>query len=235
MDSELESIFERADELLQDLENEYQKCLKSQNVTKRAQNLTHEVLDKLRSALDHAMARAWLKYVAPNLSEKNKQRARVYFPITNDLDSLHSTLGRGCMSDLDKTCKNLYIFLLDKQPFSNQENRWLDLLTKIAGEGKHVQLTPQARTETSRISVSGHGGEVSWDPSSVKFGGAGGVSILGAPIDPNTQRIVPTPGVTERVEVWVSFILEGYGVNALGFCKEACQKTKALIEEIVAI
>jgi hypothetical protein len=233
MDSGLASMLKRAEELLQDLEDEYQKCLESKDVTERAQNLTHEVLDKLRSSLDHAMARAWIKYVAPNLSDKDRQRARVYFPIASDLDSLRSTLGRGYMSDLDKTCKNLYIFLLDKQPFSNQENRWLDLLTKIAGEGKHVQLTPQTRTETRRISVSGHGGEVSWNQSSVKFGG--GVSVLGAPINPSTQRIVPTPGVTERVEIWVSFTLEGYGVNALGFCKEACQKTKALIEEMVTI
>jgi hypothetical protein len=233
MASELESMLDRADELLKDLEDEYRKCLESQNVTERARNLTHEVLDKLRSVLDHAMARAWRKYVAPNLVEKDRQRARVYFPITSDLASLRSTLGRGYMSDLDKVHKKLYDFLLEKQPFSAQENRWLDLLTKIAGEGKHVQLTPQKRSETRRIRVSGHGGEVSWDTSSVKFGG--GVSVLGAPIDPRTQRIVPTPGVTERVEIWVSFICEGYGVNALGFCKEACQKTRALIEEMVAI
>lgn len=56
---------------------------------------------------------------------------------------------------------------------------------------------------------------------------------MGAPVDPRTQRIVPTPGVTEQVEIWVSFVLEGYGVNALGFCREACQKTRVLIEEIV--
>jgi hypothetical protein len=234
MDSELASMFDRADELLQDLEGEYQKCLQTQNVTERAKNLTHEVLVKLRSTLDHAMARAWRKYVAPNLSEQDRQRARVFFPITSDLDSLRSTLGRGCMSDLDKTCKNLYDFLLDKQPFSAQENRWLDLLTKIAEEGKHVQLTPQKRTETRRIKVSKpEGGYVSWDPSSVKFGS--GVSIMGAPVDPRTQRIIPTPGVTEQLEIWVSFIFEGYGVNALGFCKEARQKTKALIEEIIVI
>jgi hypothetical protein len=233
MDSGLASMLERADEILKDSENEYEKCLRTQNVTERAQNLTHEVLDKLRSVLDHAMARAWEKYVAPNLSDKDRQRARVYFPITSDLDSLRSTLGRGCMPDLDKTCKNLYDFLLKKQPFSSQENQWLDLLTKIAGEGKHVQLTPQKRMETRRIKVSRSGSSVSWDPSSVKFGG--GVSVLGAPVDPRTQRIVPTPEVTEQVEIWVSFIFEGYGVNALGFCKEACQKTKALIEEMVAI
>lgn len=233
MDSELESMLDRADELLGDLEDEYNNCLKSQNITKRAQNLTHEVVEKLRHALDHAMGGAWDEYVSPHLSEKDRNSARVYFPIVNDLQHFRSTLGRGSMKDLDEVQKNLYDFVLKKQPFSAQENQWLDLLNKIAAEGKHVTLTPQKRIETRRISVSGRGGKVSWDESSVKFGD--GVSILGAPIDPSTQRIVPTPEVTEQVEIWVSFLLDDYGLNALGFCKEACRKTRALIEEMVII
>jgi hypothetical protein len=233
MDSELESMLDRADELLGDLEDEYQQCLNSQNITMRAHNLTHEVLEKLRHALDHAMGRAWGKYIAPNLLEKDRERAHVYFPITSNLEYFRSRLGEGRMGDLDKVHKNLYDFLLSKQPFSAGENRWLDILTKIAGKGKHVQLIPQKRMETRRIKVSGRGGSVSWDPSAVKF--SNGVSILNAPVDPRTQRIIPTHGVTEQVEIWVSFIFEGYGVNALGFCKEACQKTRALIEEMVNV
>jgi hypothetical protein len=58
---------------------------------------------------------------------------------------------------------------------------------------------------------------------------------MGAPIDPITQRIVPTPGVTEQAETWVSFIFESYGINALGFCKDACQKTRVLIKEMLSI
>ena len=143
-------------------------------------------------------------------------------------------LGRGCMADLDKVHKKLYDFLLKKQPFPSGDNQWLKLLAEIAAEGKHVILTPQKRTETRRIKVSrSGGGSASWDPSLVKFRGE--VSVVGAPIDPSTQRIIPTPGVTEQVEVWVSFILEDYGVNALGFCKEACQKTRALIEEMLNV
>ncbi len=46
MDTELESMLDRADELVVDLEGEYKKCLQLQNVTERAKNLTHEVLEK---------------------------------------------------------------------------------------------------------------------------------------------------------------------------------------------
>jgi hypothetical protein len=233
MQPELESILDRAEELLKDLETECESCLKSQCVSERAKNLTHEVLDKLRIALDHVMNRAWEKFVTPTLSEKDKKRARVYFPITDDLDSFHSTLGRGSMASLDKINPDLYRFLKKYQPFSSGENRWLTVLANVVADGKHIRLTPQKRTETRRMKVSGRGKQVSWDPSSVKFGA--GVSVLGAPIDPSTQRIVPTPDVSEEVEIWVSFILGDYGVNALGFCREACPKARTLIEEMISV
>jgi len=234
MSSQVDSMLDRADELLKELKDEYDSCLQAHSVTERAKNLTHEVLEKLRNALDHTVRIAWDKYIALNLSEQDKKRARVYFPIVDNLNALHSTLGRGCMANLSEVHKNLYDFLLKKQPFSSEENRWLELLSEIAPEGKHVRLTPQKRIEARRIKVSGlGGGSVSLDPSSVKFGA--GVRVAGAPIDPNTQRIIPTPGATEQLEIWVSFILDDYGVNALGFCKEACEKTRALIKEMIDI
>ncbi|MFQ5875492.1 MAG: hypothetical protein ACE5JL_17080 [Dehalococcoidia bacterium] len=234
MDPELESVLDRADELLSDLEDEYNNCLQAQNVTERARNLTDEVLQKLRNALDQTMSRAWGKYIGPKLSEEDRTGARVYFPIAGDPHSFRSIPARGYMADLDRVHKRLYDFLLKQQPFSSEENRWLDLLAKIAAKGKHVRLTPQKRTETRRIKVSRpEGGSASWTPSSVNFGGR--VTVMGAPVDPRTQRIVSTPGVTEQVQIWVSFIFEGYGVNALGFCREAYQKTRALIEEMVNV
>jgi hypothetical protein len=192
------------------------------------------VLEKLRHALDHAMRGAWDKYVSPHLSEKDKKRAHVYFPITTDLGFFRSKLGEGRMRDLNKVHKELYDFVLKKQPFSSNDNKWLELLAKIAAEGKHVKLAPQKLIDTRRIKVSRpNGSSVSWDPSAVKFGSE--VRVLGAPIDLNTQRIVPTPEVIEEDEIWVSFILDDYGLNALGLCKEMCQKTRVLIEEMVNI
>jgi len=138
------------------------------------------------------------------------------------------------MANLDKAHKGLYDFLLKQQPFSSMDNRWLDLLTKIAAEGKHVRLTPQKLTEKiGRITVSSLGGTVSWDASSVRFGS--GVAIMGAPVDPVTQRVVPTRGVTQRVDILVAFVFDTYGVDALAFCREACQKTRVLIEEMVNV
>lgn len=234
MNLEIKSILDRADELLKDLEEEYKDCLQTHKITAWSKNITHEVFEKLRSALDQTMMRAWEKYISPNLSDQQKKRVRVYFPVAGDLNSFHSTLGRGSMTNLDKINKKLYDFLLNQQPFTSADNQWLDLLNKIVAEGKHIRLTPQKRIETiNRVKVtSSGGGSVSWDPSCVKYGSE--VKVLGAPIDPKTQRIVPTPGVTEKLEIWVSFILERYKVNAFGFCKEACQKARVLTEEMVS-
>jgi len=229
-EAELESLLDRADELLKDLEKEYEKCLHSKEVSERAKNITHEVLEKLRNALDQTMWKVWDKYISPNISDKCREHARVYFPITGGLNSFHSILGRG-WQNLEQRNKQLYDFLLNIQPFSSDENKWLRLLAEIAAKGKHVRLAPQKRRESRRTKVSRNGaGSVSWNQSSVRFGH--GVSILGAPIDPKTQRTILTPGVTVQEEIWVFFTFEGYDVNAHWFCKEACQKTRKLIEDI---
>jgi hypothetical protein len=234
MDVALESLLDRADELLKDLEKEYEKCLHSKEVSERAKNITHEVLEKLRNALDQTMWKAWDKYISPNISDKDRERTLVYFPITDDLNSFHSARGRGLWQNLEKRNKQLYDFLLNIQPFYSDENKWLCLLREIAAKGKHVRLAPQKRKESRRITVSRNNvGSVSWDQSSIRY--APGVSILGAPIDPKTQRTIPTPGVTEQVEIWVYFTFEGYNVNAFRFCEDACQKTRKLIEDMVKL
>lgn len=234
MDVALESLLDRSDELLKDLEKEYEKCLHSKEVSERAKNITHEVLEKLRNALDQTMRKAWDKYISPNISGKDRERALVYFPITGDLNSFHSARGRGLWQNLEQLNKELYDFLLSRQPFSSGENQWLGLLTKVAGEGKHVRLAPQKRKESRRITVSKNDvGSVSWDQSSIRY--APGVSILGAPIDPKTQRTIPTPGVIEQVEIWVYFTFEGNNLNAFRFCEDTCQKTRKLIEDMVKL
>ena len=154
MDPELKSVLDRADELLRDLEDEYNKCLKAQSVTVRARNITDEVLQKLRSALDQTMTRAWGKYIKPKLSKHDAEDVRVYFPTGKNPDSLRSILGQGYMKDLDKDHKSLYDFLLAQQPFESTQNQWLELLREITAKGKHVRLTPQKRTESRRIKVT---------------------------------------------------------------------------------
>ena len=228
-------LINRAEEHIENIKIEYEDCLTKQNISDKARLLTHETLSHLRSALDYVMNTFWEKAISPNLSEAERKTARIYFPICKDTGTFQSTLGRGKMADLETSHPKMHAFLLQKQPFSSTDNNWLNILAKISAEGKHTKLTPQVRNEQLRISVTRKesGGGVSWDPSAVRYDN--GVSIMVAPVNPKTQRIVPTPGVVERKEIWVSFILEGYGVDALLYCKEALSKTKALLAEMATL
>ena len=77
-------------------------------------------------------------------------------------------------------------------------------LRKLSRVNKHQDFTPQTRTERLRTRVNVHGvGVAEWDTQSVKF--APGVSILGAPIDPATQRPIPHPAVAVAVVRYIDW------------------------------
>ena len=232
MDSGLKSMLDRANELLDELYDEYESSFKVQKVTDKAKNLTHEILEKLRHALDHTMSRVWEKFFAPSLSKEDRESAHVYFPIGKNLHAIASILGQAKVRNLEKVNKPLYDFLVKKQPFTAKGNQWLELLSKITGKGKHFRLAPQKRIQKiESIEVSTVGGaKIKWNPSSIRFGE--GVKIFGAPIDYRTQRIAPTAFVAEKVEVWISFTFDGYGIDVFGFCDEAYTKTRALVKEM---
>ena len=234
MNSQLQSQFDRAEELLKELEQEYNNALNNKKVTDKAINLTHEVLSKIRAIFDQAMYQYFSKKIAPSLTIKENQKAKVYFPITNSENSLRSTLGRGMMSDLKSKNPTVYNLLKSVQPYTNNSNRWLKLLNQFSVKGKHICLIPQKRKTQKRISVrNASGSQVSWDPNCVKFGS--GSKIFGAPVDPTTQNIIPTPGVESKKEIWVSFNFEGTNINALGLCKEVIQKSKNLIADFMKL
>lgn len=228
----IESIknqLDRVEELLKDQVSEYQKSLKNKEVSPRAIIITHEIIEKLRHVLDQQTRRVWEKEIATTLEEKEKKKAKVYFPITDSPEAFKSTIGRAHLSSRKNTHKKLYSFLLKYQPFTSNENYWLKIIREIAKQ-KHIDLLPQTRSEkVGRITVRSNSGEVSWSPSNVKFGS--GVKVVGATINPQTQRIVPTPEVSETIETWVSFKIKDIDVNPLDYCKSSYQKVTTLIEE----
>ncbi len=232
MHANLSASLDRADELLKELLAEYDRSLRSKEVSTRAVQLTHEVCERLRSVLDRLVRRYWDLRVAPALSADDKKAATVYFPIASDQNGFDSILGRWRWKGVRAQHQPVYDYLLARQPFANANNAWLTVLNDLAVQGKHIDLVPQVRQESKRITVAQTqgGGTVSWDPSSVKFGS--GVFIHGVPVDPATQRVVPHPSVEERIETWVSFNIQGHGVNAAGFCQEACHSTRSITNDM---
>ena len=83
----------------------------------------------------------------------------------------------------------------------------------------------------TNIKYSSQFGTVQFIAENVRFGQ--GVNILGAPVDPNTQRIIPTLGVTETIDKWVAFVLEGYDINAFEFCKDSYSNVKNIVGQAI--
>ncbi len=235
MDSELKSMLDRAGELLKELKDEYESSLSDQKVTNRAKVLTHEILEKLRHTLDHIMNRVWEKFLAPNLSKKDRKSALVYFPIGKNLHTMTLKLDQAKVRNLEKVNKPLYDFLLKKQPFSAKENKWLELLSKIAGKGKHFRLAPQKthkvihrkRYKPKGLFLISKDGDI---PKIISD-----VQDTSKPVHPKTQTVLPAPDRAEIITTGTAFVFDDYEVDAFGFCNEAYTKTCALIEEMVKV
>ncbi len=228
MHGNIKVIFDRADEILVELEQEYRAALDKREVSARTKQLCHDVLEKLRSALDRTARRYWEEHISPSLSADDRASAAVYFPIAPDEHTFSSIMGRWRWKSVKGAHSELEGYLVSIQPYASQANNWLQVLNSLVNEGKHIDLSPQTRVENRRVTVSGPGGgSVSYGPG-VIFGS--GVQIMGVPVDPRTQRVVPNRILQEQITIWVDFTFSKHGSSALGFCKDSVKRTKSIVE-----
>jgi hypothetical protein len=220
----IRSMAKRADKLLSELKAEYDKCLQEKDISSEAINITHEIIEKCSNALDQIMHTAWSIRVAPKLSNLPKRGG--YFPTARDEQSYRSSLGQWNATDLDVIDPEFGRILRECQPMTDSKNEWLADLRDLANK-KHTGLVPQKRFEDRVTTVQRRGGGISWS-SGVTF--SPGIQILGVPIDPHTQLPMAMPGVQTKVEIWVTFMLEGTSLNALAFCQSVIAGTKELID-----
>ncbi len=114
---EIESQFNRAEELLSDLETSAQNDLTQQDVSDRTRNLTQEILAKVRMLFDQSMHAFFEKEYLPKLSAPESEKAKVYFLMLSSKSDLKSTLGRGKMKDLETTNPKAFAYLESVQPY----------------------------------------------------------------------------------------------------------------------
>jgi hypothetical protein len=226
----LSTTLDRADNVLKGLLAEYDSSLKEKTVSENAKQLTHDLCTLCKSALDRIARRYWELRVSPSLTDEDRKKAAIYFPASGSQEGFDSTLGRWQWKSVQADHQAVCDYLLGEQPFNAAKNKWLHVINDLYVLGKHIDLVPQKRIEEKRTTVEGSDGAVSWNPDAVRFGG--NVRVMGAPVNPATQEVVPTPGVTLRQEVWVNFIAQGHDVNAAGLCKEACTETRRIVQEM---
>lgn len=225
MDPEMEGIFDRADELTQELIREYHKCAQGGEVSERAKNLFHEVLVKVRSALDIAMNRVFNKHTVLTGRRKANGKFHAGFPICEsekDFDRKLQLLG---LSDLEQSSARLYAKLRQSQPFSSG-HRDLLLLRDLSNLGKHAGLAVQSCRLDKAKQVSGPGGTVA-----IFTKGAG-------PVDGNGRRIERTAACNVQDIIVATFEVYHSSGNVIWpefLCLTFCQDARHYVAQLLKL
>jgi hypothetical protein len=222
--TDIEALLKRAETTLQKISSEYDNSLHSKTVSADLRIDIKDYFSNLRSILDYIAHDIVDKY-CPKANPKNN----LYFPIRADLNAFATEMNKS-FPDLASNNKTVYDILENLQPFKKDENKWLTFFNKLNNENKHERLVAQIRTETKNVTVTGQGGgSVSWG-SGVTFGS--GVSVMGVPIDPNTQLPVPNNIVKTEIVTWVDFQFEDINVSALWLTKESLKQITRIYNDL---
>ena len=161
------------------VESHYRRGLDAKSVSDSLLYDVRRVIQDCQSALD---------WTASAVNDRYGSGRAPYFPLARRPEDFDA--------ELDKQIKGLHAnhpaiaaAFERHQPYQTG-SEVLGYLHKLSRVNKHQDFSPQTRTERLRTRVDV---AAEWDPRAVKF--ASGVSILGAPIDPATQRPLPHPAV----------------------------------------
>ena len=219
----IQSLLTKAESQLQIIEEKYNRSLQTKVVDDMLRIEIKNACENMRSALD---------YLAQDISERfcpgRSPKDRFYFPILPNKKEFDSKIEL-CFPGLRQTSPEMSAILERIQPFQ-AGYEWLGQFNRINNENKHGNLVQQTRTERPETRVtSQHGGQVSWT-SGVTF--SKGVSVMGVPIDPETQLPVPNPSISVTRITWVDFQFSGIGVSAIGLLKKSLLGIRDIEAEI---
>ncbi len=229
INKDIKSQIERAKKLFGELKISCERDLKSKSISDDTKNLTPEILLKMRNLLDQSLYGFFEKNIAPKLSEKDKDKdkARIYFPITAKKENLKSILGRGKMTNLETDHPKVFNFLDSIQPY-NKGYEWLGEFNELAGQ-KHIKLLPQKMEKKVETILGG----------AVKVTGKGvamrGCKVQGIPVDSEDINSTPLsqfdPRLSAERTIWVSFNFADTGTNILWLCEKAINDLEEIIKD----
>jgi|TARA_B110000503_G_C7029614_1_gene363418 hypothetical protein len=199
------------------LKADYDASLQHQTVSEELKIDIKNIFENLRSCLD---------YIAHDIHEAcitgNTPR-RLYFPIRQSRSEFDQAINSDFPS-LSSTQADVHSLIEAIQPYNDD---WLGKFNKLNNNNKHQNLEEQTKTESRHVEVKSPqgGGSVSWGPG-VSFGG--GVSVMGAPIDPSTQLPAAGSNVNTTITIWIDFKFRENGESILPFVQRSIDKVEAL-------
>lgn len=222
--NDIDAVMIKAEKSLNDIEREYQKYLREENIPEALLVEIKDCLSNLRSAADYL----WNKI--PGVSGGN-------FPVANSsADFINKVAG------IDQK----YIDVLERWQDYNDRG-WLRNFNLFRNKNIHLTLIPQKRRETKEFSVKKTSSEKNIATfRGCTFGGTGNHIAIGGvpmPIDLKTQFPVDTPGLDIKRTIWVDFLFDGSsispdfpkGISVLPFLKESFTNVSKIIHDLEQI
>ena len=228
---EIEILFIRARELLKELVHEYEKCYKEKEVSYRAMSLTHEVLERIRNALDHTMRKYWNKHIAIRLSERERDRIQVYFPIRKNLKDFKYSLVKMKMNDLETNHKEMYDFLL--KTHKNYKDLFAPLQEK-SNEGKHEKLFEQALKYIHTFTIESEYANVTWIPQKLK-GGSNDPNVDLKQLDPDDLHRMSNPYYDTQIKTSIDFRFKKDNSSAPFLCECVISQANRLVKKMIQL
>ena len=215
---DVKHVLDLSDEQVAEIESLYDESLKDQAVPGRLQALVRSVVAGNRSAME---------FVANAVAAKHGKPGRsVYWPNAKTPQNFDAVFDKA-FSGLRKARPEIAAKWEQVQSYQ-PGYEWIAVLMELARKNGHHELTAQTRTETVRREVHGAGGSVPWDPGAVTFGQ--GVSIMGQPVDPQTQRTVATQEV-----IYVDWLFTQPQVSALAALREIQAGMRPMLQEVCSV
>ena len=213
-------LLRKVDEGVVSVESRYRLDLDAKSVSDDLLYDVRRVIQDCQSALD---------WTASAVNDRYGSGRAPYFPLARRPEDFDA--------DLDKQIKGLHAnhpaiaaAFERHQPYQ-AGSEVLGYLHKLSRVNKHQDFSPQTRTERlrTRVDVAGMG-VAEWDPRAIKF--ASGVSILGAPIDPATQRPSPHPAVAVTNVRYIDWQFVDPPASVLGTLQSLARSVREAVEDV---
>ncbi len=219
---DIDALIDDADEQLRLVRGMYERSLREKEVPARLQTRIKNVVENQRSALE---------YLAHGIHQQfGDGERKPYYPIVRSPVDFPSLFNQH-LSGVAEYCPAVRDAIEVRQPYQ-EGYEWLHYLALLTNENKHRRLTPQTRTEQVRVRVEMQGaGTVEYGPG-VTFGS--GVSIGGVPVDPATQRPVPSPTQTITETTYVDWVFDDPPLSALRTLEQIQQGLPPLVSGVLA-
>lgn len=217
----IEALIKKSKKDQDALKKNYQASLKYKSISDELRIDIKNIFENLRSCLD---------YIAHDIfdtCDTKREHEKLYFPIRQSKKEFTHAIIKD-FPNLQASNPDIYNILESIQPYHND---WLGKFNRLNNNNKHQDLEEQIRTESRQVTVSSpkKGGSVTWGPG-VTFGR--GVSVIGVPIDPNTQMPIPNNQVKTEVVIWVDFRFRDNGESVLRFIDKSINSVEEIFKKL---